>query len=226
MELAVVSDSHVPERAPEIPEPFRDRIAAADHTVHVGDYGTAAVLASVRDLASDLTAVRGNVDPDGIDVPNVATVEAAGVTVVVTHGAVNPAERDPTAAADPEEWFDGDGVVRDGHDWLDAVTTTARVVAADGVSGALDRASTPGPVDLDPGSVATVATAAADAPDPEGTVVGIGGHSHRVVEDTHRGVPVLNPGTVTGADPGPRTTMMTLDLADGEADVTLHELDD
>lgn len=54
-------------------------------------------------------------------------------------------------------------------------------------------------------------------------VVAVGGHSHRVVDDTHEGVRVLNPGTVTGADPGPRTTMMTLEAEDGEVDVTLHE---
>ena len=59
--------------------------------------------------------------------------------------------------------------------------------------------------------------------EPGETVVGIGGHTH-VVEDTvHNEVRVLNPGSVTGADPAERATMMTVAVADGEFDVTLHE---
>ena len=225
MRLAIVSDSHVPDRAAEVPTPFRERMRVADHVVHVGDFEDRETLADVRDLSADLTAVRGNVDPEELDLPSVAAVEADGATVVVTHGAVNPAARDPAVSADPEDWFEGTGVVRDGDDWLDAVTTTARIVAAEGVTDELDRANTPGPVDLDSGTTEEVADAAETAPDPEGTVVGVGGHSHRVVDDAHAGVRVLNPGTVTGADPGPRTTMMTLETEGGEVDVAIHELE-
>ncbi|WP_217920486.1 metallophosphoesterase family protein [Halolamina sp. CBA1230] len=59
--------------------------------------------------------------------------------------------------------------------------------------------------------------------EPGETVVGVGGHTH-VVEDTvHEGVRVLNPGSVTGAEPAERTTMMTVVAEGGEVDVTLHE---
>lgn len=227
MELAIVSDSHIPERADAIPERFRERVAAADHTLHVGDVQTPDALATFRDLAGELTGVRGNIDPADIGLPTVATVEAAGVTVVAVHGAVNPATRDPTIGPDPDpdDWMAAEGVVADGHDWLAAVTTTARVVAAEGVTPELERACVPVPAEVDAADVDAVAAAADRAPDPEGTVVAVGGHSHRVVEDTRRGVTVLNPGTVTGADPGPRTTMMTVEAADGDVDVTLHEVD-
>lgn len=56
-------------------------------------------------------------------------------------------------------------------------------------------------------------------------VVGIGGHTHRVEDTVYEGVRVLNPGSVTGADPADGPTMMTVDVADGEIDVTLHELE-
>ncbi|WP_217920487.1 metallophosphoesterase family protein [Halolamina sp. CBA1230] len=85
MELAVVSDSHVPERESALPEEFRERIAAADHTIHAGDFQTVDVLDDVRALASELTAVHGNVDPDGIGLPAVDAVTLGGVTFVVTH---------------------------------------------------------------------------------------------------------------------------------------------
>ncbi|MFC7097182.1 YfcE family phosphodiesterase [Halobaculum marinum] len=228
MDLAIVSDSHIPERADEIPDPFRERIAAADHTLHVGDVETAGVLAEFRDLAGELTGVRGNIDPTDIGLPTVAAIEAEDVTVVAVHGAVNPATRDPAIGPDPDhdDWMAASGVVADGHDWLEAVTTTARVVAAEGVTPELERACTPVPADVDAADIDAVAAAADSAPDPDQTVVGVGGHSHRVVEDTHRGVTVLNPGTVTGSYPGPRTTMMTLELDDGDVDVTVHELDE
>jgi len=64
--LAVLSDSHVPDRASTIPDPFRERIRAADRTVHAGDVTPEATLERFASLADgDLTAVAGNVDPGG-----------------------------------------------------------------------------------------------------------------------------------------------------------------
>src|SRR6056297_321751 len=90
MELAIISDSHIPERETTIPDSFRERIAAADHTIHAGDFETADVLEDVRELATELTAVHGNVDPDEIGLPAVDAVTLEGVTFVVTHGTINP----------------------------------------------------------------------------------------------------------------------------------------
>ena len=48
MHIPVVSDGHIPARASEIPAPFRDRIADADHTIHASDLRTGAVFDDVR----------------------------------------------------------------------------------------------------------------------------------------------------------------------------------
>ncbi|ACV46482.1 MULTISPECIES: metallophosphoesterase family protein [Halomicrobium] len=85
MEIAIVSDTHVPSRARRIPDPFRERIRAADHVLHAGDFDAESTVADVRDLADTLTAVRGNTDP-AVGLPEVATVELGGVSFVVTHG--------------------------------------------------------------------------------------------------------------------------------------------
>lgn len=53
--------------------------------------------------------------------------------------------------------------------------------------------------------------------------VGVAGHTHRVFDREIGGVRVLNPGSATGAAPADRATMLTVDAADGEIDVTLHE---
>lgn len=181
MQLAIISDTHVPERAEAIPASFRDRIAAADHTVHAGDFETRAMLEEVRDLAPALTAVHGNADPAAIGLPAVADVTLEGVTFVVTHGTLNPVE----AAV-----YGHDGMVLSGRDWANAIADTAR--------------------------------ARTRAWDGEG-IVGIGGHSHRGEDTVHEGVRVLNPGSATGADPADRATMMTIDVADGKFEVTIHE---
>ncbi len=86
VDLAVVSDTHIPSRETEMPPWVRRRIEAADHTVHAGDFDAPETLAFVEDLAQALTAVAGNVDPSSVDLPEVATLRVEEVTFVVVHG--------------------------------------------------------------------------------------------------------------------------------------------
>lgn len=162
--IAVISDSHIPERADGIPAAFRERIATADRVVHAGDFTDPAALATVRELAGDrLTAVYGNMDPRNLDLPPVETFEAGGVEFVVTHGTG------------------------------DLETYGARVAGV--VRESADEAA-----------------------------VGIAGHTHEVLDEVVDGVRLLNPGSVTGAAPAERTTMLEVEAAGGAIDVTVHEL--
>lgn len=180
VQLAVLSDTHVPEREESIPEQFRERIAEADHTVHAGDFETHEVLEEVRDLATELTAVHGNVDPVDLGLPEVAEVSLGGVTFVVTHTTRNPVK----------DAVHDHGFVASADDWAAAVADTAR--------------------------------ARTRAWDGEG-IVGIGGHTHQLEDREFEGIRVLNPGTATGAAPAEDATMLTVDVDDGEVDVTVHE---
>lgn len=89
MQVAILSDMHVPAQADALPDEFTDRVADADHVVHAGDFGSRAALETVRDLADDLTAVYGNADPIDAPLPSVAAAEVGDVTFVVHHGEVN-----------------------------------------------------------------------------------------------------------------------------------------
>jgi putative phosphoesterase len=182
MRLAIISDTHIPAREATIPEPFRERIAAADHTIHAGDFQTADVLEEVRELASELTAVHGNIDPPDIGLPTVADVAVEDRTFVVTHGTTNPVAAAVT---------DRDATVSGRDDWKAAIADTAlaRSRQWDGEN-----------------------------------VVGVGGHLHQVIDDVHEGVRVLNPGSVTGAEPADRATMQTVEMDGDSIDVTTHEL--
>ncbi|WP_254273255.1 metallophosphoesterase family protein [Haloarcula marina] len=162
MDLALISDTHIPSRATAVPEPFRERIEAADHVIHAGDFDSEGALSNVRAMAARLTAVGGNMDPR-IGLPDVATVELGGVTFVVTHG------------------------------------TGSHRGYEDRVRGIVREEAGP------------------DA-------VGVSGHTHEVLDTTHGGVRLLNPGSATGASPADRATMMTATVGDGDLSVRLHEL--
>jgi len=161
MDVALISDTHIPSRASAIPDAFRERIETADHVIHAGDFDSEGALVNVRALASRLTAVSGNMDPR-VGLPSRATVELGGVTFVVTHGTGSK------------------------RGYEDRVANAVR------------------------------AEAGADA-------VGVAGHTHEVLDTTHGGVRLLNPGSATGAAPADRTTMMTATVADGDLDVELHQ---
>lgn len=180
MEIAILSDMHIPEQAEQIPEQFRVHIEEADHVIHAGDFGSKEALADIQELSGNLTPVYGNADPANIDLPPVASVTVNGVTFVVSHGMINFVQRAVTSS---------EGVVFNRDDWVDAVVDTAQARA-----------------------------------NMNGSVVGIGGHTHEVEDEIHDSIRVLNPGSATGVGPADGTaTMMTAEVSDGGVTVTVHE---
>ncbi|WP_254537060.1 metallophosphoesterase family protein [Halomarina litorea] len=87
MQLAILADTHVPSRADAIPDWVREAVRAADHVVHAGDFDSQETYDQIADLSAELTAVRGNMDPElDPELPETTTVELGGVRFVVTHG--------------------------------------------------------------------------------------------------------------------------------------------
>ena len=162
MQIAIVSDTHIPSRAQRIPEGFRERIRAAEHVIHAGDFDSKGAYADFRDLGGEVTAVAGNMDPR-MGLPDVATVEVGGVEFVVTHGTGSPRGYEQRVA--------------------DAVHEHAGSERA----------------------------------------VGVAGHTHELLDTTHEEIRLLNPGSVTGAAPADRATMLTAVAEDGDLSVTVHE---
>lgn len=120
MDLAILSDMHVPGQADGLPEAFRAHLESADHVIHAGDFGSIEAYETVDELAPSLTAVYGNADPVDIDLPAVAAWSVDGLTVVVSHGMINMVERAVSSS---------EGVVFDRDDWVAAVADTARARA-------------------------------------------------------------------------------------------------
>lgn len=139
MDVAIISDTHVPSRASGIPDWVCERIEAADHTIHAGDFETVDTLETIRSLADgSLTAVRGNVDPGSIDLPVVETVICGGVEFVVTHGTgARTGYDDRVAAAVVEHGgLDAVGVAGHTHEYRDDVHDGIRLLNPGSATGA------------------------------------------------------------------------------------------
>ncbi|MFB6103138.1 MAG: metallophosphoesterase family protein [Haloplanus sp.] len=139
MQLAIISDTHVPSRASGLPDWVRERVEAADHVIHAGDFETPETLETVRSLAAgSLTAVRGNVDAPGVDLPTVATVTCGGVEFVVTHGTGDRIGYEDRVASTVIEHGGSDaiGVAGHTHEHLDTVHDGVRVLNPGSATGA------------------------------------------------------------------------------------------
>jgi hypothetical protein len=140
MRVVVLSDTHVPTRVPTLSGWVRDAVAGADHAIHAGDFDSVETLSTVRDLADgNLTAVRGNVDDPGVELPAVATVELGGVAFVVTHGHGGPAATYRRRLADVVREHagpDGVGVGGHIHEYLDEVHGEVRLLNPGSATGA------------------------------------------------------------------------------------------
>jgi len=138
MDIAVISDTHIPSRAAAIPEWVREQVQAADHAIHAGDFDSADALATVEDLAPDLTAVSGNMDRN-LGLPAVATVNLGGVTFVVTHGTGRPAGYERRVADTVRKHADADpavGVAGHTHQVLDTTYDGSRLLNPGSATGA------------------------------------------------------------------------------------------
>lgn len=103
MRIAVISDTHVPSRADAIPGWVVEEVEASDHTVHAGDFDSPDAYEHVVDVAPELTAVVGNMDPRNLGLPEIATLDIEGVRFVVVHGTGDLATYDERVAGVVDE---------------------------------------------------------------------------------------------------------------------------
>lgn len=83
--IAILADTHIPSRAPALPDWVESAIERADITIHAGDFDSHEAYDTIEALSTRLVAVRGNADP-ALDLPEATTLEVDGTTFVVTHG--------------------------------------------------------------------------------------------------------------------------------------------
>ena len=88
MQIAVISDTHMPKGARRLPDDCISRLQGADLIIHAGDLITLEVLNELRRYAP-VTAVQGNVDDAAVQaaLPVTASVRTEGVRIAVVHDA-------------------------------------------------------------------------------------------------------------------------------------------
>jgi len=87
MKLLLISDTHVPKRAKELPARVWREIGEADVVVHAGDWVEPSLLDAIESRARRLIGVAGNNDGPELwaRLPEVATAELDGVRLAVVH---------------------------------------------------------------------------------------------------------------------------------------------
>lgn len=88
VQIAIVSDTHMPRRGRRLPDACVRRLRAADLILHAGDLITLDVLAELRSFG-ELVAVHGNVDDAAAraTLPATAVVEVDGRRIAMIHDA-------------------------------------------------------------------------------------------------------------------------------------------
>jgi uncharacterized protein len=88
LQIAVISDTHMPRGSRRLPEACVERLRAADLILHAGDLMRLSVLRELEAYGPVL-AVHGNADDGEVRaaLPAVASVDAGGVTIGLVHDA-------------------------------------------------------------------------------------------------------------------------------------------
>ncbi|WP_418004428.1 metallophosphoesterase family protein [Mycobacterium sp. PDNC021] len=87
MRLLLISDTHVPKRARDMPAQVWDEVARADVVLHAGDWARCPLLDELEQRAARLVACWGNNDGDDLRarLPERADVTLDGVRFTITH---------------------------------------------------------------------------------------------------------------------------------------------
>ena len=88
MQIAVISDTHMPKGTRRLPDACIERLRSADLIVHAGDLSRVEVLHELRSY-SKVIAVHGNVDDAQVRraLPEATTFDADGARLAVIHDA-------------------------------------------------------------------------------------------------------------------------------------------
>jgi putative phosphoesterase len=127
--LLLLSDTHVPRRARDLPEEVWSAVDDADVVIHAGDWTSLALVARMNARAARLVACWGNNDGPEVRavLPEIARVTLDGLPFVVTHETGQTAGRERRmVAAHPDA-----AVLVVGHSHIPWDTTVDRDSATD-----------------------------------------------------------------------------------------------
>ncbi|MGD0335776.1 MAG: YfcE family phosphodiesterase [Candidatus Omnitrophota bacterium] len=88
MKIGVISDTHIPERAAQIPQKILDAFKGMDMVIHAGDLVDIRTLEQLKAVCDNVKAVSGNMDNEEILrlLPQKIVFKAGTRTIGVMHG--------------------------------------------------------------------------------------------------------------------------------------------
>jgi len=88
MKIGVISDTHIPDRARELPAKIIEEFRNVDMIIHAGDMVDASVYKVLSGLCKDVQVVCGNMDPGDVKdrFPPKLILKIGGITIGVVHG--------------------------------------------------------------------------------------------------------------------------------------------
>ena len=123
MKLLLISDTHVPKRARDLPPRVWDEVDRADVVLHAGDWVDVSLLDTLEGRAAQLIGCWGN--NDGPDIrarlPEIATATLDGVRFTVVHETGDAKRRDDRMA----RRYPGTDVLVFGHSHIPWDTTAS-----------------------------------------------------------------------------------------------------
>lgn len=88
MRIGVISDTHIPDRAKEIPKKALQEFKKVDMVIHAGDLVSMYVLDELNTVCKNVKAVHGNMDPEDVrkSLPEKQIIKIGKYTIGLTHG--------------------------------------------------------------------------------------------------------------------------------------------
>jgi putative phosphoesterase len=88
MKIGILSDTHIPDRAKELPAKLLDEFKGADMVIHAGDLADLSVHKALLGVCKDVRVVSGNMDPVEIKnmFPQRQLIKAGAFTIGLVHG--------------------------------------------------------------------------------------------------------------------------------------------
>jgi hypothetical protein len=88
MKIGVISDTHIPDKAKEIPPKILEDFKSVDMVVHAGDLVNLSVLEKLKSVCNNVKAVWGNMDPLEVRriLPEKEIIKIGNYKVGIMHG--------------------------------------------------------------------------------------------------------------------------------------------
>ncbi|MDP3732782.1 MAG: metallophosphoesterase family protein [Candidatus Omnitrophota bacterium] len=92
MKIGVIADTHIPERAKEIPQQILEAFKKVDMVVHAGDIVDMRVLDKLKAVCKNVRAVWGNMDPYEArkELPEKEIIKIGNYKIGIIHGYGHP----------------------------------------------------------------------------------------------------------------------------------------